>query len=111
MLFRSVVDGEFVFVSGTTGYDYATMTMPDEVADQARTLFKTVADVLDQAGSAMEQITRIQIFVTDHAYCEPVLKICGEGLGAIRPASGIYVVSALLKAEMKVEIEVTARRR
>ena len=106
---RAVVDGDFVFVSGTTGYDYATMTMPDEVADQARTLFKTVADVLDQAGSAMEQITRIQIFVTDHAYCEPVLKICGEVLGAIRPASGIYVVSALLKAEMKVEIEVTAR--
>ena len=105
---RAVVDGEFVFVSGTTGYDYTTMTMPDEVADQARTLFKTVADVLDQAGSAMEQITRIQIFVTDHDYCEPVLKICGEVLHAIRPAAGIYVVSGLLKAEMKVEIEVTA---
>ena len=106
---RAVVDGDFVFVSGTTGYDYVTMTMPHDVAEQARTIFKTVADVLHQAGSTMAQIARIQIFVTDHDYCEPVLKVCGAVLGEIRPASGIYVVAGLLKAEMKVEIEVTAR--
>ena len=105
---RAVIDQGFVFVSGTTGYDYQTMTMPHDVAEQARNIFKTVASVLEQAGSALEQITRIQVFVTDHDYCEPVLKVCGEVLQAIRPAAGIYVVSGLLKAEMKVEIEVTA---
>ena len=105
---RAVIDQGFVFVSGTTGYDYQTITMPHDVAEQARNIFKTVASVLEQAGSALEQMTRIQIFVTDHDYYEPVLKVCGEVLHAIRPAAGIYVMSGLLKAEMKVEIEVTA---
>ena len=57
----------------------------------------------------MANILRCQYFVIDHTYCEPVLKVCGEVLGDIRPAAGIYVVTALLKPEMKVEIEVTAR--
>ena len=105
---RAVIDQGFVFVSGTTGYDYQTMLMPDDVAEQTRTIFKTVAGVLEQAGSSLERVTRIQIFVTDPAYCEPVLKVCGEVLHGIRPASGIYVIAGLLKAEMKVEIEVTA---
>ena len=105
---RAVVDQGFVFVSGTTGYDYQTMTMPHDVAEQTRNIFKTVAGVLTQAGSSLERITRIQIFVTDHDYCEPVLKVCGEVLHAIRPASGIYVIAGLLKTDMKVEIEVTA---
>ena len=105
---RAVIDQGLVFVSGTTGYDYDTMTMPHDVAVQARNIFKTVAGVLTQAGSGLDHIRRIQIVVTDHDYCEPVLAVCGEVLHAIRPASGIYVVAGLLKAEMKVEIEVTA---
>jgi enamine deaminase RidA (YjgF/YER057c/UK114 family) len=106
---RAVIDGDLVFVSGTTGYDYATMTMPEDPANQARNIFRTVAAVLAEAGSAMERIVRCQYFVTDRAYCEPVLMVCGEVLGRIRPAAGIYVVHGLLKPEMKVEIEVTAR--
>jgi enamine deaminase RidA (YjgF/YER057c/UK114 family) len=106
---RAVVDGDLVFVSGTTGYDYVTMTMPDDPAAQARNIFRTVAAVLSEAGSSMERIVRCQYFVTDRAHCEPVLAVCGEVLGAIQPAAGIYVVSGLLKPEMKVEIEVTAR--
>ena len=106
---RAVVDGDLVFVSGTTGYDYATMTMPDDVAEQTRNIFRTIAKVLDEAGSSMAHIVRAQYFVTDRNYCEPVLGVCGEVLGEIRPAAGIYVVAGLLKPEMKVEIEVTAR--
>lgn len=106
---RAVVDGDLVFVSGTTGYDYATMTPPEDPAEQARNIFRTIASVLAEAGTSMEQVMRAQYFVTDRAYCEPVLQVCGEVFGAIRPAAGIYVVTGLLKPEMKVEIEVTAR--
>lgn len=106
---RAVVDGDLVFISGTTGYDYATMMMPDDAAEQTRNIFKTVEQVLKDAGSSMDQILRAQYFVTDRAYCEPVLAVCGEVLGTIRPAGGIYIVAGLLRPEMKVEIEITAR--
>ncbi len=105
---RAVVQGGMVFVSGTTGYDYATMTLPEDVAAQTRNIFGTIAQVLAQAGSSLSLITRAQYFVTDRAFCEPVLAVCGEVLADIRPAAGIYVVAGLLKPEMKVEIEVTA---
>jgi enamine deaminase RidA (YjgF/YER057c/UK114 family) len=106
---RAVVDGDLVFISGTTGYDYASMSMPHDVAEQTRNIFRTVESVLKEAKSSMKRIVRCQYFVIDHSYCEPVLKVCGEVLGDIRPAASIYVVTALLKPEMKVEIEVTAR--
>jgi enamine deaminase RidA (YjgF/YER057c/UK114 family) len=106
---RAVVDGDYVFVSGTTGYDYATMTLPEEAGEQARNIFRTLASALAEAGSSLEQVVRAQYFVTDQSYCEPVLSVCGEVFGKIRPAAGIYVVAGLLKPEMKVEIEVTAR--
>lgn len=108
---RAVIDGDLIFISGTTGYDYNTMIMPDDPKEQTRNIFKTVEAVLKEAGSSMHQILRAQYFVTDRAYCEPVLAVCGEVLGDIRPAGGIYVVAALLKDEMKVEIEITARLR
>ncbi|WP_158816940.1 RidA family protein [Methylocapsa sp. S129] len=108
---RAVVDGDYVFVSGTTGYDYATMTMPEDVADQARNIAKTFAAVLAEAGASLADVVRLQTFVTSPEYCEPVLRVQGETFGQIRPAAGIYVVSALLRPEMKVEIEATARLR
>lgn len=108
---RAVVDGDLVFVSGTTGYDYATMTLADDAGEQARNIFRTIRDVLDEAGSSLSEVVRAQYFVTDRAWCEPVLAVCGEVFGEIRPAAGIYVVSGLLRPEMKVEIEVTARLR
>jgi enamine deaminase RidA (YjgF/YER057c/UK114 family) len=106
---RAVIDGDLVFVSGTTGYDYATMTMPDDAGEQARNIFRTISAVLEEAGSSLAQVVRAQYFVTDRAFCDPVLIVCGEMLADVRPAAGIYVVTALLKPEMKVEIEVTAR--
>jgi enamine deaminase RidA (YjgF/YER057c/UK114 family) len=108
---RAVVDGDLVFISGTTGYDYATMIMPDDPAAQTRNIFKTVEKVLVEAGSSMNQILRAQYFVTDRTYCAPVLAVCGEILGDVRPAGGIYIVAGLLRSEMKVEIEITARVR
>lgn len=106
---RAVIDGDLVFVSGTTGYDYATMTMPEDAAEQARNIFRTIERVLAEAGSSLAQVVRVQYFVTDRSFCEPVLGVCGEVLGEIRPAAGIYVIAGLLNPEMKVEIEVTAR--
>jgi len=108
---RAVVEGDTVFVSGTTGYDYATMVMPEDVADQARNIARTLASVLAEAGGDLTDIVRLQTFVTRPDYCEPVLRVAGEIYGAIRPAASIYVVSALLRPEMKVEIEATARIR
>jgi enamine deaminase RidA (YjgF/YER057c/UK114 family) len=108
---RAVVDGDLVFVSGTTGYDYVTMTLPEDAAEQARNIFRTLDAVLTEAGSSLSRVVRAQYFVTDRSYCEPVLAVCGEVFAKVRPAAGIYVVLGLLKPEMKVEIEVTARLR
>lgn len=108
---RAVVDGEFVFISGTTGYDYATMTMPEDVAAQARNCFKTVAGVLKDAGFAMADIVRATYYITDAKDADAVFAVCGEHLGEIRPAATLLVVAALLKPEMKIEIEITAKRR
>ena len=108
---RAVVDGEFCFVAGTTGYDYATMTMPERIEDQTRNCFRTISNVLADAGFALADLVRATYYVTDHGDCDRVLRICGELLGNIRPAATILVVSGRYKPEMKVEIEVTALRR
>jgi enamine deaminase RidA (YjgF/YER057c/UK114 family) len=108
---RAVVDGDFVFISGTTGYDYATMTMPEDVTAQARNCFKTVAGVLKDAGFAMADIVRATYYITDAKDADAVFAVCGEHLGEIRPAATLLVVAALLKPEMKIEIEITAKRR
>lgn len=106
---RAVVDGDLVFVSGTTGYDYATMAIPDDPIAQTRNIFRTVEAVLKEAGSDLSRVARVQYFVTDRTYCEPVLRIAGEVFAEVRPAASIYVISGLLTTEAKVEIEVTAR--
>ncbi len=106
---RAVVKGPWCFVSGVTGYDYATMVMPEGVADQARNCFATIRWALDQGGFAMSDIVRVQYTVTDAALVEALLPVLGENLGEIRPAATM-VVAGLIKPEMKIEIEVTALR-
>jgi enamine deaminase RidA (YjgF/YER057c/UK114 family) len=108
---RAVIDGDFAFVAGTTGYDYATMTMPDDVASQSRNCFKTIEAALKEGGFAMADIVRATYYITDAGDADAHLAICGEVLGEIRPAATLLVVAALYKPEMKVEIEVTAKRR
>jgi enamine deaminase RidA (YjgF/YER057c/UK114 family) len=106
---RAVVSGDEVHIAGTTGYDYATMAMPDDPAEQTRNIYATFAAILKEAGGSLADIVRLRTYVTGVAYCEPALKVQGEVFGTIRPAATIVVVSALLRPEMKVEIEADAR--
>lgn len=104
---RAVVKGPWCFVSGVTGYDYATMAMPDGAAEQAQNCFKTIASVLEEAGFAMSDIVRVQYTVVDAGLVDDVVPVLGEFLGEIRPAATM-VIAGLIKPEMKIEIEVTA---
>ncbi len=106
---RAVVDGDTVHVSGTTGYDYANMTMPDGAAAQAEACWRTIRDVLAEAGTSLAGLLRATYYVTDRADAEAVLSVCGRVLAEVRPAATIVVVAGLLRPEMRVEIEVTAR--
>ena len=107
---RAVVDGDFCFVAGTTGYDYATMQIPPDVAEQTRNCFRTIARVLDEAGFGLADVVRARYYVVDHADADAVLAVCGEYFREIRPAATILVVAGLARPEMRVEIEVTAKR-
>ena len=106
---RAVIDGDFAFVAGTTGYDYTTMTMPADVTSQARNCFRTIEAALKEGGFAMADIVRATYYITDPADADALFAVCGEVLGEIRPAATLLVVAGLYKPEMKVEIEVTAK--
>jgi enamine deaminase RidA (YjgF/YER057c/UK114 family) len=107
---RAVVDGDFCFVAGTTGYDYSTMTMPADVTSQSRNCFKTIEAALKEAGFAMADIVRATYYITDAGEADAHFAVCGEVLGDIRPAATLLVVTGLYKPEMKIEVEVTAKR-
>ncbi|MBU2889679.1 RidA family protein [Celeribacter halophilus] len=106
---RAVVQGDWCFVSGTTGYDYTTMTMPESVADQARNCFKTISAVLEGEGFSLSDAVRVQYTIKDATLVDDVVPALGEFLSDIRPAATM-VVADLIKPEMKIEIEVTAFR-
>ena len=108
---RAVVDGDFAFVAGTTGYDYTTMTMPADVTSQSRNCFKTIEAALKETRFAMADIVRATYYLTDASEADAHFAVCGEVLGEIRPAATLLIVVGLYKPEMKVEIEVTAKRR
>jgi enamine deaminase RidA (YjgF/YER057c/UK114 family) len=108
---RAVIDGDFAFVAGTTGYDYATMTMPADVTSQSRNCFKTIQAALQEGSFALTDIVRATYYVTDVKDADALFAVTGEFLGEIRPAATLLVVAGLLRPEMKVEIEVTAKRR
>jgi len=108
---RAVIDGDFAFLAGTTGYDYASMTMPADVTSQTRNCFKTIADALKDGGFSMADIVRATYYITDLADANAFFAVCGEVFGEIRPATTLLVVAGLYKPEMKIEIEVTAKRR
>lgn len=107
---RAVVDGEWVFVSGTTGFDYATMTISEDVAEQADMCFRNIAAALAQAGAALADVVRVTYILphaADFRVCWPVLK---KYLGDVRPAATMFS-AGLADPRMKIEIEVTARKR
>lgn len=107
---RAVADGEWCFVAGTTGYDYATMTMPDDVAAQAENAFGTIARALAEAGFSIADVVRATYIVTDVSHADAVFAVTGRWFADVRPAAAM-IVAGLIRPEMKVEIEVTARRR
>jgi enamine deaminase RidA (YjgF/YER057c/UK114 family) len=104
---RAVVQGDWCFIAGVTGYDYASMTMPEAAADQASGCFETISGVLAEAGFAMSDIVRVQYTVTDRAFVQEIGPVLGAWLGDVRPAATM-VIAGLIEDEMKVEIEVTA---
>jgi enamine deaminase RidA (YjgF/YER057c/UK114 family) len=106
---RAVVDGDWVFVAGTTGYDYSTMTIAPDVASQTRQTFRNIEQALAQAGCSLRDVVRVHYYLTDQAYFQQVAPILGEFLGEVRPAA-TAIICGLVDQAMKIEIEVTARR-
>lgn len=106
---RAVVKGPWCFVSGTTGYDYTVMSMPDSAADQARNACATIAATLAEAGFSARDIVRVQYTITDAAFLDEVVPVLGEAMKDALPAATM-VVAGLIRPEMKIEIEVTAYR-
>jgi enamine deaminase RidA (YjgF/YER057c/UK114 family) len=107
---RAVVDGEWVFVAGTTGFDYAAMTIVEDPAEQARQAFRNITAALTEAGASLADIVRVRYYVPDIADWPQIVPVLGEVFGTIRPAA-TALVCGLVDPRMKIEIEVTARRR
>ena len=106
---RAVVDGDWIFVSGTTGYDYSTMKIADGVVEQCEQCLLNIADALEQADSSLADVVRVHYILptaSEFELCWPVLK---RFFGDIKPAATMFE-AGLAKPEMRIEIEVTARR-
>jgi enamine deaminase RidA (YjgF/YER057c/UK114 family) len=104
---RAVVAGDWIFVSGTTGFDYASMTISQDVAQQAEQCFKNIAAALAQAGATLDEVVRVNYILphaADFEACWPVLR---HYLGRARPAATM-VSAGLIDPRMKIEIEATA---
>jgi enamine deaminase RidA (YjgF/YER057c/UK114 family) len=106
---EETIEGTWCFVSGTTGYDYATMKMPESAADQARNALATIERALADAGLSLADVVRARYIITDAAYRHDVFPVLGEALGDFRPAATM-MVAGLIEPEMKIEIDVTAFR-
>ena len=106
---RAVVEGGWVFVAGTTGYDYTTMSMPGSVVDQCRNALMTIDKALREAGASLDDVTRVRYILPDPADFEPCWPVLSEAFAIARPAATM-IVAGLMTPEMKIEIEVTARQ-
>jgi enamine deaminase RidA (YjgF/YER057c/UK114 family) len=107
---RAVVDGEWVFVAGTTGFDYAAMTISDDPAEQARQALRNIEAALGEAGASLADVVRVKYYLPDAADWPRIVPALGAAFGAIRPAA-TALICGLIDPRMKIEIEVTARRR
>jgi len=105
---RAVVADGWVFVAGTTGYDYETMIMPDDVAEQCRNALQTIDLALKEAGASLADVVRVRYVLPDAADWQPCWPVTREAFGEARPAATM-LVAGLQQPEMKIEIEVTAR--
>ena len=105
---RAVVDGDYVWCSGTTGYDYARMTIVDDVVGQATQCFENIAMALAQAGCSLDDVVRVLFIVPNRADWEPCWPVIKRYLGTAKPASTL-IHAGLQTDAMRIEIEVTAR--
>ena len=104
---RAVVAGDWVFVSGTTGFDYSTMTIADDVVVQAEQCLKNIASALAQAGSSLQDVVRVTYVLPDGADFEPCWPVLRQYFGEVRPAA-MMISAGLADPRMKIEIEATA---
>jgi enamine deaminase RidA (YjgF/YER057c/UK114 family) len=107
---RAVVDGEWVHVSGTTGFDYSTMTIQDGVVEQAQQCLRNIAQALEQAGSSLADVVRVRYLLPDRDDFEPCWPVLREAFAEARPAATMQVCG-LSDPRMRIEIEVTAHKR
>jgi enamine deaminase RidA (YjgF/YER057c/UK114 family) len=107
---RAVVAGNWVFVSGTTGFDYGTMTISDDVVVQAEQCLKNIASALEQAGSSLQDVVRVTYVLPQTADFEPCWPMLRKYFGEVRPAA-MMISAGLADPRMKIEIEVTALKR
>lgn len=105
---RAVVDGDFVHVSGTTGFDYAAMTIDHDVAAQAHQCFRNIAAALGEARCTLDDVVRVRYYLTDVVSFGQLAPIFGQYFARARPAA-TAIVCGLVDTRMKIEIEVTAR--
>ena len=106
---RAVVDGDRVHVSGTTGFDYSTMTIAEGVVEQAEQCLRNIGAALDEAGCTFADVVRVRYLLPDRADFEPCWPLLRERFGAARPAATM-LVCGLSDPRMRIEIEVDARR-
>jgi enamine deaminase RidA (YjgF/YER057c/UK114 family) len=105
---RAVVDGEWIFVAGTTGFDYVQMTIAEDPAEQARQTVRNIEWALVEAGAKLADVVRVRYYVPDLADWPAIVPVLGEVFATIRPAA-TAIVCGLVDPRMKIEIEVTAR--
>jgi enamine deaminase RidA (YjgF/YER057c/UK114 family) len=105
---RAVVDGDTIFVAGTTGYDYTVMRISDDVVEQAEQCLKNIEKALLEAGSCLDDIVRVHYILPDRLDFEPCWPVFKKYLGKARPAATMFV-AGLVDERIKLEIEVTAR--
>src|SRR5476649_2680516 len=106
---RAVVDGDWIHVAGTTGFDYLTMTIAEDLATQTRQVFANIAAALKQADATLDDVVRVTYYLAEREYFEKVAPIFGEYFARARPAA-TAVICGLVDARMMIEIEVTARK-
>lgn len=104
---RAIVDDNYVFVSGCTGFDYQSMSISSDIIEQAEQCFKNIESALQQAGSSLGQVVRVRYIFTDRADFEPCWPVLEKYFGEVRPAATM-IVADLFDQRMKLEIEVTA---
>lgn len=108
---RAVVDGDWIFVSGTTGFDYARMTISDDPVEQTEQCLRNIEAALAEAGAGLADTVRVHIFVDRVETFDAVKRsVIGRSFAAIRPAN-TTLVTGFIDPRMKIEIEVTAKRR